>query len=990
MIWHTFLKTIQSKIMNVKKLAITFGFAAVLSLSPIPAYGRIVPEADSTVTVYTASPDSDNGDLNGWGNGNIICSPEYTYSEGGRLEVTFSSYGDLQCLLQALSLTNKDVYRNLYPANGYITGGWITDNKVGIDIDATTAEYLNNDGWETVIKGKNGVVSQIDYTAPEKSVVWRELEYVSVSDGDFNNWNNAVNIPATIFDNVEEGDRIRIFFSSIGGDAMIQLAYNHADSDVWTQFVDSEKLYSSPYEFTVSGGEMLAGFRNDGLFIKGQDATVSEVIILTQREVVENGDDEIDVSEALGGGKLIWSGKDDMTNPVKQRRAALAFDNDPATYTNFGARHGAQWVGVAYDSPMVIKAVRYMLPSGKVNSRSYLGVFQGANDSTFIDAMPLAMVIPEEGKDIAGGEWQTIEVTDATPYRFVRYVGPGSESDMNRTNCVLAELRIETAPAEETLASNSTLYRPTILPLVIVNTQGDLYFDNNYENKSERNTLTGSRVTIVDRDGNINVQQDNTEIRGRGNFSWSFPKKPFRIKFGKSTKVLGSECKAKKWTMINNYGDKTLIRNMIGFEMSRRMELPYTPNSNLVDLIFNGQYMGTYQLCDQIDIRPGRVDIHEIDREKPDPNIDETNGGFLVEIDAYAVEEKDGEWFLAENKDANGYGRDIPVTVKSPDAAAINPLDDEIYIGLKSSFTRMTQSVFDELSNKDNASESDWGQSGHKYEKYLDLESMLRYIILEEYMSNPDAFWSCYMYKDHDEDIWHVGPVWDFDIALGNYKWDPENFYGSFIPNHGSYAGDFHLNGDFSSNEYQYTNGHMAVQDFLRIILDDKDNKALIRNLWTYFIAFKGLNAEKESSSATRIATKDDDKDTDKKKIGPLNEYIDKTVNDVKESARLNFMRWPILDKEVHDNLPGQSPDYMDHINFVKDYLKQKQADLTKAYGWNEEVITGVESIEYDNTLNGNAGGPIRYFNLQGMEVKEPHHGIFIRMQGNKTCKVRL
>ena len=56
--------------------------------------------------------------------------------------------------------------------------------------------------------------------------------------------------------------------------------------------------------------------------------------------------------------------------------------------------------------------------------------------------------------------------------------------------------------------------------------------------------------------------------------------------------------KEKKWTLINNYGDKTLMRNILAFEVSRRVGLGYTPFCHPVDVIVNGEYRGCYQLCD--------------------------------------------------------------------------------------------------------------------------------------------------------------------------------------------------------------------------------------------------------------------------------------------------------------------------------------------------------------------------------------------------------
>lgn len=95
--------------------------------------------------------------------------------------------------------------------------------------------------------------------------------------------------------------------------------------------------------------------------------------------------------------------------------------------------------------------------------------------------------------------------------------------------------------------------------------------------------------------------------------------------------------KARKWTLINNYGDKTLMRNALAFKISEAIGMDYTPACRLVDVIVNGEYEGTYQLCDQIEIRKNRVGITEMAPvDIAEPNL---SGGYLLEVDAYADQE---------------------------------------------------------------------------------------------------------------------------------------------------------------------------------------------------------------------------------------------------------------------------------------------------------------------------------------------------------------
>jgi hypothetical protein len=177
------------------------------------------------------------------------------------------------------------------------------------------------------------------------------------------------------------------------------------------------------------------------------------------------------------------------------------------------------------------------------------------------------------------------------------------------------------------------------------------------------------------------------------------------------------------------------MRNLLAFDLSRRLEMPYTPAGKAVDVVLNGEYKGTYQLCDHIDVGKQRVEIEE-------------EGGYFIEIDSYASSEPSQAWFHSSL-------RQIPVTIKSPK-------DDEIVseqkASIKSHFELMEKAVF-ATNYKDE-------QLG--YRKYLDTETFINRFFIQELSGNPDSFWSIFMYKYRNEDKFYFAPVWDFDIAYDN------------------------------------------------------------------------------------------------------------------------------------------------------------------------------------------------------------------------------
>ena len=387
-----------------------------------------------------------------------------------------------------------------------------------------------------------------------------------------------------------------------------------------------------------------------------------------------------------------------------------AFDGDLNSYFASWER-SYTWAGLDLGKPFVITRVGWSPRNdGQGEQRVVLGVFEGANREDFMDALPI-YIITEKGKI---GQMSYADVECSRGFRYVRYVGPSD------ARCNIAELEFYGNQGE---GDNSRLYQLTNLPTVSIHTlNGEIPYDKEHQ--------IVSQLTIISGDGTALLSEPGT-TRERGNASRSFPKKPYRIKFDKKQHVLDAPAKAKKWTLINNYGDKTLMRNMLAFELSRRMGMTYTPYGTAVDVLLNGEYKGCYQLCDQVEINKNRINITEMTSKDNEGSA--LTGGYFVEIDAYANQEK--SWFNSNKGN--------PVTIKSPDEDSITT-QQKNYI--KGYFNKM---------------EANW-------KSYLDLNSFLRHFLVGELSGNTDTYWSVYMYKDRDDDMMYTGPVWDFDLAFNN------------------------------------------------------------------------------------------------------------------------------------------------------------------------------------------------------------------------------
>ncbi len=411
--------------------------------------------------------------------------------------------------------------------------------------------------------------------------------------------------------------------------------------------------------------------------------------------------------------------------------AARAFDGDPAT--NYEATSpDFRWVGLDLGKPHVITRIAFTPhQNGSTGAdRMLLSLFEGANRPDFLDAVPLYLI----GQTPAQGTATSVAVSVSRGFRYVRYVGSAG------SYCDVAELAFY---GHEGAGDDSHFYQVTALPTVSIHVADEAV----PEQKGQDFT---SRITITYEGGTL-IQEYPILTRVRGNYSATHDNKPYRIKFddGKSHHMLHgsprdeSPAKAKKWTLINNYGDKTLMRNCVAYEVSRRVGMPFTPWCRCVDVILNGDYRGCYQLTDYVGVDKNRVNITEMDDTSTD-SVSIT-GGYLVEMNGYASQ--DPVHFTSRHGN--------PVSVNDPDDKDIQPAQLSY---IRDYFNAMEDRVF----------ASDFTDRARGYRRMLDLDTFLRYFLACEYNGNTDMLWQVFMYKQRADSLIYTGPVWDNDLALDN------------------------------------------------------------------------------------------------------------------------------------------------------------------------------------------------------------------------------
>ena len=164
-----------------------------------------------------------------------------------------------------------------------------------------------------------------------------------------------------------------------------------------------------------------------------------------------------------------------------------------------------------------------------------------------------------------------------------------------------------------TLTIDGTAYSLSVMKSGDV---GTVYIDTDsgsiskITNSSDHSTYEAGTIMVVNADGTIEYDGIMTKMSGRGNGTWSTGsvKNPYNVKLASSTKLLGMS-KAKKWCLLANSGDGTLIKNQLTYDFADYIGVKYQPHCKPVDLYVNQQYYGSYNLAEKVEIKSNRIDI---------------------------------------------------------------------------------------------------------------------------------------------------------------------------------------------------------------------------------------------------------------------------------------------------------------------------------------------------------------------------------------------
>lgn len=297
--------------------------------------------------------------------------------------------------------------------------------------------------------------------------------------------------------------------------------------------------------------------------------------------------------------------------------------------------------------------------------------------------------------------------------------------------------KASTAVSDFTVTADNYNEDQLSLPIIKINTF-------NGKDITSKTKYVSSTVSITNTVKNYTLTNAAADIRGRGNSTWQyFDKKAYKLKFTVKTDLFGMGA-AKKWVLLANALDETMMRNYIAFSLGKMLGLEYTSDFQLVNVFLNNEYKGVYLLCEQVQEGEARVNINSSKNGQADTGylIEGINNPTPVDYKTFTLGSVDGNQLGDEGR--------FTFIIKSPELAQCT---DEQRSFIKDYVKNTNEAIF----------KKDW----NKIQQYVDINSFVNMFLLDEIMLNQDMGFSFYMYKKQGGKL-YMGPMWDFDQACGS------------------------------------------------------------------------------------------------------------------------------------------------------------------------------------------------------------------------------
>ena len=371
-------------------------------------------------------------------------------------------------------------------------------------------------------------------------------------------------------------------------------------------------------------------------------------------------------------------------------------------------------------------------------------------------------------------------------------------------------------------------------------------------------------------DGELNKSY-NIGIEIRGSSSQFFEKKSYGVETWDSNNEdidtdLGGFPEEEDWILYGPFSDKSLIRNVLIFQLSNAIGM-YGSRTDFYEVTINDKFLGTYVLMEKIKRDKNRVNISK--------NLDEDiSGGYIIKIDKPPDEGYTSANSFSSKFDTRGSyvgASDIKFLYTYPKSSEISN-DQKNYI-------KNYINDFEEALLSSNFQDPELG-----YQKYIDIDSFVDFLILNEISKNIDAYRiSTFMHKDKNQKL-KMGPIWDFNLGFGNV-----NYCDAEITSGWSYKFNDVCGGD-----------NWKVPFWWNRLFEDPAFVSKLKNRW--------------SDLRTNILSDQN-----------LQDRIDEITNFLIEhnAPRRNFDKWTVIGKYVWpNNYIGNN--YGEEISYLKNWLEKR------------------------------------------------------------------
>ena len=421
--------------------------------------------------------------------------------------------------------------------------------------------------------------------------------------------------------------------------------------------------------------------------------------------------------------------------------------------------------------------------------------------------------------------------------------------------------------------------------------------------KDKNRRIEQGHACFLDADGSVGYDGEITQLKGRGNNTFRYAKKPWQVKLSEKA-PLGGMRAAKTWVLLANWCDISLLRNQVVMDVSRAAGLRNALDCRQADVWINGQYNGLYLLSEKIQVGKERIPLTNLEKAAEKVEGQPEDPGRMIKgstpqlpLTRYYPDVKDPEDITG------GYIATIEKTHRLRDYALAGfKTEDGLNVQIKEptnpsqAQTEYLGGVVRQAQQALMARDGRNPETGRDFSGYLDLESFAIRALTEEWCKNYDLLGgSQFFYKDSDaaDPLIYAGPAWDYDLSFGNMKdrgYSPE----------ADYIAQFRKN----SNLYWLLEQHESFTELEKKLWREKFRPALAV-----------LLGEKEGTAGENLCS--------------LDEYRGR----IADSAAMNAVRWGV-NSAATGPYSGENFDHA--FSYLQNWITKRTAWLDARFGTGE------------------------------------------------------